>query len=63
MDFKRALVRGLKGVFCKLKGRLLEAKKHVLIFKSIKIVYKLQLIREYVVCRRQIDIWVFRILE
>ena len=27
MDFKRALVRVLKGTFCKLKGRLLEAKR------------------------------------
>ena len=27
MDFKRALVRGLKSIFCKPKGRLLEAKR------------------------------------
>ena len=27
MDFKRALVRVLKGTFCKQKGRLLEAKR------------------------------------
>ena len=33
------------------------------ILEEYEIVYKLQLIREYVVCRRQIDIWVIRILE
>jgi len=27
LDFKRALVRVLKGTFCKLIGRLLEAKR------------------------------------
>jgi len=27
LDFKRALVRGLKGIFCKSIGRLLEAKR------------------------------------
>jgi len=27
LDFKRALVRVLKGTFCKPKGRLLEAKR------------------------------------
>ena len=27
MDFKRALVRVLKGIFCKPKGRLLDAKR------------------------------------
>ena len=34
MDFKRALVRGLKGVFCKSIGRLLEAKKACIDFEE-----------------------------
>jgi len=33
LDFKRALVRGLKGTFCKSIGRLLEAKRACLGFE------------------------------
>lgn len=34
----------------------IKPKEHVLVLKSVKIVYKLLLIREYVDSRRQIDI-------
>jgi len=34
LDFKRALVRGLKGTFCKPIGRLLEAKRACIGFES-----------------------------
>jgi len=34
----------------------MKPKEHILVLKTTKIVYKLQLIREYVVSRRQIDI-------
>ena len=33
MDFKRALVRVLKGIFCKPKGRLLDAKRACIDFE------------------------------
>ena len=33
LDFKRALVRGLKGIFCKSIGRLLEAKRACIDFE------------------------------
>ena len=36
MDFKRALVRVLKGTFCKLKGRLYEAKRACVGFEVCK---------------------------
>jgi len=36
LDFKRALVRGLKGTFCKPIGRLLEAKKACIAFELHK---------------------------
>ena len=49
MDFKRASFASQLGVFKK-------PKEHVLVLNSMKMIYKLQLIRENVVCRRQIVI-------
>ena len=36
MDFKRALVRGLKGIFCKPIGRLFEAKRATIKNQDVK---------------------------
>ena len=36
MDFKRALVRGLKGTFCKPIGRLFEAKRATIKNQDVK---------------------------
>jgi len=36
LDFKRALVRGLKGTFCKSIGRLLEAKRAAIKNQDVK---------------------------
>jgi len=36
LDFKRALVRGLKGTFCKLIGRLFEAKRAAIKNQDVK---------------------------
>ena len=56
MDFKRALVRLLKGTYCKAIRRLLEAKRACISFEGRENSLHFLLIREYVVCRRQIDI-------
>ena len=56
MDFKRALVRVLKAPFASQLGVFKNPKEHVLVLSRTKIIYKLQLIREYVDSRIQIDI-------
>ena len=40
MDFKRALVRALKGIFCKPIGRLFEAKRASIKIEGVKNNYK-----------------------
>ena len=47
MDFKRALVRLLKGTFCKLIGRLLEAKRAYIEIEVVKYYYKIRFKYEF----------------
>ena len=42
MDFKRALVRVLKGTFCKLIGRLSDAKRAYIEIDIVKYCYKIR---------------------
>jgi len=56
LDFKRALVRVLKGTFCKSIGRLLEAKRACISFEEYENSLQTLFNKEYVVCRRLMDI-------
>ena len=56
MYFKRALVRCLKGIFCKLKGRLQEAKRACIDFESWENSLQISANKGKVVCVREVDI-------
>ena len=56
MDFKSALIRALKSIFCNPKGRLLEAKRACVNFELYENNLQKSMAWEYVVCRKQIDV-------